>query len=1085
MTIFVAWELFRIIWARCSVIMQNKVLPVGFDSFYLNRGEAELGKLVELLKQRRVAAVLGESGSGKSVFVCKTLREKLEGGGISGLKGNTWRIVITSPGNNPVEKLANDLATAGANSLYHYADAEEISRRDEISKAIRTEINPVGREYQRVLDRSKTSFNLLLIVDGLEDLVRYSEIERDGVKRGDDVYFVSAILAAMSGTEPVYVVLATDSRYLNAFSRYRGLSEALNNNRFYLGLPSGEEVRNGLRGKLAFQEPLRGVVADKLSADYSQLLEHDIFALEKLRFLFRSGAAGMVVGAHVYQPEAFLREFEDKNALSEIIGLYMDEVVMPSLSEEEVGWFSIIVKALTERRADGIWRRPVTTGYLVRLLAPHYGYGEPDSASVVNLVSRINSGGYDLIEVLGDNLYSRNNIVTIKHDALLFNWPTLTEWVKEEASHAEVYRLLVRKADQYFGARFTPDEMNYFLGESPAGHLKPSLVQEWVSMFGGSREADQAPQNKYLSEGAELTGALEWYDVCKPGRAWAARYDDSNFVHKNPESPQFKSVFYDSNPADVAQIDIAIQFLQISKERSEGLIDRLRQETKVAVRQKKIARVMTIVATVAMIISLIFMDEARSDRMDLELLDFLSVLSSNGVLRVLPSQRDRLKREVSRAVSSGHGIENKDDLLLMLIEKKLLQIEPDHPYFEEITETLKNMHYIQGQIYSEAEKKKAQERVLKIYDQVISTSYTDGRWQHPALYYNLSARLEDAEQKLGITSPVFEKANVVGSAIVPNHHNVHEYAYGDANGKVFIRNLSESHKVGVTRSPVLSLAYSRSGEQLYVGTADGVLSVFNNLGSGVEQVPDTLFTDLYRRPIFGIGLYEDSSRFLIMTATEVYFIRRVPGSKRFEKTKFSQKVEQERVTSFDLNEDKKHLVVTGLHSTILYEVNSVGEGSMTEQLLIQHPDITMTDVAIKRSVSDNKFWIALGGEDGRLWVSSDVNALVSRSVVSIGDSAFRLFPMAHESTITALEFNPVLPQLFSASIFGEARLWNLSRLNRIDDHIFLKNSGRAITAAIYNNENELIIHEVIYGKRVLTNVRTVRAELDLLLEKLK
>lgn len=1081
-----AWGLFRIIWSRRrSVVMQNKVLPVGFDSFYLDRGEAELGKLIELLKHRRVAAVLGESGSGKSVFIRKTLREKLEGGGVSGIKGNTWRIVVTSPGNNPVEKLANDLATAGVNSLYHYADAEEISRRDEISKAIRTEVNPIGREYQRALERSKTSFNLLLIVDGLEDLVRYVGIERDGVNRGDDVCFVSAVLAAMSGKESVYVVLSTDLRYMSAFSRYRGLPETINNNRFYLGLPSVEEVRNGLRSKLTFQEPLRGAVADKLSADYSQLSGHDIFALEKLRFLFRSGTARMLVGTHAYLPEDFLREFEYKNALSEVIGLYMDEVVIPSLSEEEVNWLSIIIKALTEMRADGIWRRPVTTGYLVRLLASHYGYGEPDSATVVNLISRINSGGYDLTEVLGDNLYSRNNIVTIKHDALLFNWPTLTEWVKEEASHAEVYRLLVRKADQYFGARFTSDEMNYFLGESPVGHLKTSQLREWIGTLVGDREPDQVPHGQYLSEGAELTGALEWYDVCKPARAWAMRYDDSNFVHKNPESPQFKAVFHDSNPADVAQIDIAIQFLQISRERSEGLIDRLRQETKVAVRQRKISRVMTIVATVAMIISLIFMDKARTDRMDLELLDFLSVLSNNGVLQALPSQRDRLKSEVSRAVSSGNGIENKDDLLLMLMEKKLLQIEPDHPYFEEITETLKNMHYIQRQIFSEAEKKRAQERVLKIYDQVISTSYTDGRWQHPALYYNLSARLEDAEQKLGITSPVFEKANVVGSAIVPNHHNVHEYAYGDANGKVFVRNLSESHKVGVTRSPVLSLAYSRSGEQLYVGTADGVLSVFNNLAGGGEGAPDTLFTDPFRRPIFGLGLYEDSSRFLVMTASEVYFIRRMPGSKRFEKTKFEQKIEQERVNSFDLNEDKKHLVVTGIHSTILYEVNSAGEGSIAERLRIEHPDITMTDVAIKLSVPDNKFWIALGGEDGRLWVSSDVNAFVSRSVVSIGDSAFRLFPTAHESTITALEFNPVLPQLFSASIFGEARLWNLNRLNKIDDHIFLKNSGRAISAAIYNNENELIIHEVIYGKRVLTNVRTVRAELDLLLEKLK
>jgi hypothetical protein len=38
---------------------------------------------------------------------------------------------------------------------------------------------------------------------------------------------------------------------------------------------------------------------------------------------------------------------------------------------------------------------------------------------------------------------------------------------------------------------------------------------------------------------------------------------------------------------------------------------------------------------------------------------------------------------------------------------------------------------------------------------------------------------------------------------------------------------------------------------------------------------------------------------------------------------------------------------------------------------------------------------------------------------------------------------------------------------------------------VYNNENELIIHEVIYGKRILTNVRAIRAELDILLEKMQ
>jgi len=1065
--------------------MEDKVLQGGFESFYLDRGEVELGKLIELLKQKRVAAVLGESSSGKSVFVKKSLREKLESGTISGVKGNSWRIVTISPENDPVEQLARALATAGPNALYQQSRAEEISHIDELAKSIRTGVNPVGKLFQRVLEQSASPFNLLLIVDDLEDLVRYSGAERGGVPVGDDVFFISSILAAIQGKDAIYLVFNVNPRYMSGFSRYRGLPETINNNSFYLNLPSASEIRSGLLKVMAFPGQLSGAVAGKLSEDYNQLCGHDIFALEKLRFVFRSGRDKLMIGARAYTPEAFLEEFENKNALADIIEVYLEEVVMPGLNETEIIRLSVMFKALTEQRADGIWRRPVTVRELMLLLAPHYGYIEPDPVILADFIGRINSGGYILIDVLGSNLYSRNNVVSIRHDAPLFNWPLLSKWMKEEASHAEVYRLLVRKADYYFGAVFSQEYANNYSGYAPVDKSWKTLARDWFGLLAGRQDPGQIIHNQYLSEGAELTGAIEWYEVCKPGRAWAARYDDSGFSHRNPETPQFKAVFHNSNPEDVAQIDIATQFLVISRERAEGLMDRLRRETQVALKQRSISRIMTLVAVIAMIVSLVFMDKARSDKTDLELLDFLGVLSSNGVLHILPSKRDNLRRQVSRVVADGVSVHSKDDLLLLLIEKKLLDVEPDHPYYELILEALKNMYYIQGQTFSEKERERAQNRILSIYDEVISAEYTDGRWQHPALYYNLSARLEEAEQRLGLNRPVFEKSNVVGSAIAPNFLSIHEYAYGDANGKVFIRNQSESYIVGNAGSPILSLVYGPDADQLFVGTAEGVLSVFRHLGNGGGSEYDTLYRDDYRRPIFGIGLTGNGDGFLILTASDMFFIRREPVGGRYVTTGFSKPVEQRRVTSFDLDHDQRYLAVTGMHSTVIYELSFAGAGIINERLRIQHPGITMTDVAIKTGGSGDNFRIAMGGEDGRLWVSEVLNTTLNQSVMDITDPAFRLFQDAHESTITALEFNPVLPQLFSASIFGESRLWNLNRLGSADDHIYLRNSGRSISAAIYNNENELIIHEVIYGKRVLTNVRAIRAELEPLLEKLK
>ena len=99
--------------------------PFRTDEDYLFFGrEEQTTELLKLLREHRLLAVVGTSGSGKSSLVRAGLIPALHRGTMT-QAGSSWEVVVQRPGGDPVGNLANALCDA---ELYDGEDPESVPR---------------------------------------------------------------------------------------------------------------------------------------------------------------------------------------------------------------------------------------------------------------------------------------------------------------------------------------------------------------------------------------------------------------------------------------------------------------------------------------------------------------------------------------------------------------------------------------------------------------------------------------------------------------------------------------------------------------------------------------------------------------------------------------------------------------------------------------------------------------------------------------------------------------------------------------------------------------------------------------------
>ncbi|MEA2933688.1 MAG: hypothetical protein QOD74_334, partial [Variibacter sp.] len=192
--------------------------PYAFEDsqFYFGR-EDQIYSLYRLLDRSHFIAVVGGSGSGKSSLVRAGLLPLLDLETRSA-GGRSWRWVEMRPGDAPLSRLADAVASLLPEADDDVARAVNAARRERISFSLRQSSFGLAEALDKIEGLDESSF--VLVVDQFEELFRYatsaaSQNDDMGAAaqwREDAAHFVQLLLEiSRSRTRAVHIVITMRS----------------------------------------------------------------------------------------------------------------------------------------------------------------------------------------------------------------------------------------------------------------------------------------------------------------------------------------------------------------------------------------------------------------------------------------------------------------------------------------------------------------------------------------------------------------------------------------------------------------------------------------------------------------------------------------------------------------------------------------------------------------------------------------------------------------------------------------------------------------------------------------------------------
>lgn len=359
------------------------------DAKYFFGRDALIAEVIAKMAASALVVVVGPSGAGKSSLLNAGLRPELEAGALCPPRSPAWPVVAMTPGPEPLRELAVRTCTAagiGARGVRRDLLAEPRSF-DELARqaALRGRADaPPGR--------------MILIVDQFEEV--FAEV----VSGAEQTAFIEAVCGAADADEPALsVVIGLRADFYRDCLRYQSLRAHLQCDQVIVGPMSDTELRAVIsrpaeRGGWRLQDGLADVIMADVGGT-SEVLPLLNTALEQTwvrrrgRMLTIDGYwdAGGVTGALAKLADALYAE----------------------LSDSERDALRVLLVRLVGFRDDGkvTAARVAPEGLLDRLPA-----AGPYRRVLDKMIQR------RLVTV-------DNETVRVMHEALLWHWPHMSNWI--------------------------------------------------------------------------------------------------------------------------------------------------------------------------------------------------------------------------------------------------------------------------------------------------------------------------------------------------------------------------------------------------------------------------------------------------------------------------------------------------------------------------------------------------------------------------------------------------------------------------------------------------------------------------------
>ena len=446
--------------------------------------EDQCDELLTRLGRRRLVAVVGMSGSGKSSLVRAGLLPALDRGYLPSA-GSSWHIAIFRPGSDPVANLTRGLA---ARRLPGGGAAGEDP--DDIRALLDASSLGLAAAARRMLQ--DTGDSLLVVADQFEELFRFGRIAKsDGAAERAAACVDLLLNASLQEGIPVYVVLTMRSDYLGDCAQFTGLPEALNDSQFLVPRMTRAQLRDAIECPVAVggaqitsrlvQRLLHEIEempsrpnesnAARRAQDELPVLQHALMRMWEVSRAARQRGEPIDLPHYEQPPIETLRHALDRHAEEVYQGL-------PTDLHRDVA--RLVFQQLTDRDAENREvRRPTPLAELTAVArrAASGSATSGDEGVIGDVIAAFAAPGREFVVV------NAQQDVDISHESFIRRWTRLHEWVERENRSRRIYTKLA------------------------------DVAAAW--------EQKQAS----LYRGPELADARRWWDKETPTQAWASRYD--------------------------------------------------------------------------------------------------------------------------------------------------------------------------------------------------------------------------------------------------------------------------------------------------------------------------------------------------------------------------------------------------------------------------------------------------------------------------------------------------------------------------------------------------------------------------------
>lgn len=397
--------------------------------------EGQSDEVLLKMSKSRFVGVIGPSGSGKSSFIYCGVLPILYGGFLTDTSPN-WEVIVTRPGANPVDNLAE--ALLGASKEYNAADTEDKKiKRTIVSTLLRSSSLGLVEAIQQ--SRRSEDANYLILVDQFEELFRFKD-STDPNSVNETLGFVNMLMEAVNYEDaPIYVAITMRSDFIGDCAQFPELTRKINDSHYLIPQMTRDQKRRAIEGPVAvggakitprLSQQLLNDLGD--NPDQLPILQHALMRTWSYWARFKD-----------YEDEPVdLKHYEAIGTMKEALSMHANEAY-DELDEEQQRIAEIMFKAITEKRGENFGiRRPTRLGEIASIA----DVSENDVAAVIE---KFREPGRSLVTPAHGVPLGPKSMVDISHESLMRIWVRLKNWVDDEAEAVQMYLRLAEAATQY------------------------------------------------------------------------------------------------------------------------------------------------------------------------------------------------------------------------------------------------------------------------------------------------------------------------------------------------------------------------------------------------------------------------------------------------------------------------------------------------------------------------------------------------------------------------------------------------------------------------------------------------------------